>query len=498
MMNLAEEKRKAAPFLPLHRATILGDLQTVKLLIEEGENPLSGDIMNSTQLHYAAQRGEYDILKYLIEEVGCNAATKGWQGSTALHATAGVKSNQLPILKYLVEQCQLDPCIDDDNNQSPLFYACASGNLAHIRYLMDCMQEQSHMQQEDILYGYSEPWMRLDESKVKDLSQHSELQHSTEPMIAACLYGNLSAVKYFLDDCKYDLTKKRAYKNFEVLISPMIAGFTHGSSALMAAVQNGHEKVVELLLKRGAKVEKQENDGISPLMFASQLGHYEVVKLFLDNGDDVDRVDNEGYSAIMFASKKGHWKVVKLLLEKGSYIDQQENENGWSALMQASRFGHTKTVEVLLENGATVDLQKEDGWSALMQASDNGHHEIAKILLDHGANVNLEEEDGWTPLIIASGRGHEQVLKVLLDYGANVDSQLYENRMSALLFASQNGYYKVALLLLESGANINLCNIYGWSAFMVAKMMGHYEVARLLLLLSFISAFFHHLLYMNQ
>lgn len=87
MMLSAESGRKTLQFLsPLHKATIIGDLQLVTMLVEEGANPLDRDINNDTLLHHAAKCGELDILKYLVEDVGCNPATGGWHGSTALHS----------------------------------------------------------------------------------------------------------------------------------------------------------------------------------------------------------------------------------------------------------------------------------------------------------------------------------------------------------------------------------------------------------------------------
>lgn len=139
-IDMTETKRTTLSFLsPLYKATSKGDLQEVQKLIEEGANPLDEDENNDTVLHYA---GKLDILKYLIEDVGCNPATEGWLGSTTLHSAAAAK--QLPIVKYLIEQCQLDPSVlDDENYRSPLVYACRSGDLNIVRYLIECMRENT-------------------------------------------------------------------------------------------------------------------------------------------------------------------------------------------------------------------------------------------------------------------------------------------------------------------------------------------------------------------
>lgn len=151
MMISAERKRKPLPFInPLRLAISVGNLSKVKQLIEDGKNPLDRDINNETSLHIAALLGQLHILKYLIEDIGCNPATEGWQGSTTLHIAAQAK--HLVIVQYLVERCQLDPATALDSiNRSPLVYACHGGGLDVVRYLIRYMHDNMHMNLEDII-----------------------------------------------------------------------------------------------------------------------------------------------------------------------------------------------------------------------------------------------------------------------------------------------------------------------------------------------------------
>ncbi len=119
-MSLKEAKKKLlSHFTPLYHAVSVGDLDKVKMLVEEGENPCDQDINGDTVLHYAAECGQLDILKYLLDEYECIPTTEGWHGSTILHSAAS--AGQLSIVKYFVEKCQLDPSTLEDNNScSPL------------------------------------------------------------------------------------------------------------------------------------------------------------------------------------------------------------------------------------------------------------------------------------------------------------------------------------------------------------------------------------------
>ena len=55
-------------------------------------------------------------------------------------------------------------------------------------------------------------------------------------------------------------------------------GEMSGVTVLMLAAGNGHERVVELLLQRGAEINKQDSDGWTALMYAADNGHERAVE----------------------------------------------------------------------------------------------------------------------------------------------------------------------------------------------------------------------------
>ena len=56
-------------------------------------------------------------------------------------------------------------------------------------------------------------------------------------------------------------------------------GDVSGITALMAAAQEGHERVVKLLLQRGAEINKQKSDGFTALILAAIGGHDLLARL---------------------------------------------------------------------------------------------------------------------------------------------------------------------------------------------------------------------------
>jgi len=79
-------------------------------------------------------------------------------------------------------------------------------------------------------------------------------------------------------------------------------------SLLMAAASRGHERVVEVLLQRGAEIDVQSSkslEGVTALMAAASQGHERVVDLLIQRGADIDLQSRVGYTALIVATRVG-------------------------------------------------------------------------------------------------------------------------------------------------------------------------------------------------
>ena len=112
-----------------------------------------------------------------------------------------------------------------------------------------------------------------------------------------------------------------------------------GLTLLMFAARNGHERVVELLLRHGAKVNLQHSVGCTALMAAAQQGHERVVELLIRRGAEINKQDSNGGTALMFAAGQGHERVLELLLRHGTETNLQSS-NGGTALLNATYSNH--------------------------------------------------------------------------------------------------------------------------------------------------------------
>ena len=66
-------------------------------------------------------------------------------------------------------------------------------------------------------------------------------------------------------------------------------------TALAWAAQEGHEQVVDVLLKAGANPDTQGQGGWTALMVASKCGHKDIVKALVEGKADTNIKDKVGW-----------------------------------------------------------------------------------------------------------------------------------------------------------------------------------------------------------
>jgi hypothetical protein len=93
-------KAKGTHYTALHLAVRQNQVEAVKLLIEKGANIECPDAMKMTPLHHAVVLGHLDIVKVLVEEGPCNIeAADKLKRTAVIHA---VRNGQLVVLGYLL------------------------------------------------------------------------------------------------------------------------------------------------------------------------------------------------------------------------------------------------------------------------------------------------------------------------------------------------------------------------------------------------------------
>lgn len=138
-----------------------------------------------------------------------------------------------------------------------------------------------------------------------------------------------------------------------------------GVPALIHALESAAPKSALVLAKfHATQVNVQNSAGETPLMLAAINNYEDVAQVLIERGADVNR---EGWTPLHYAATRGHRGMMRLLLENDAYIDA-EAPNGNTPLMMATRYAPPLAVKLLLEEGADPTLVNQANESALDMA----------------------------------------------------------------------------------------------------------------------------------
>jgi len=126
-----------------------GDIDSVKSFIKDGwDAKISVDKNGSSGLLWAAGFGHIDVCKYLVDEIGVDPVSgqtgrRGYNKRTPLHWSA--RNGQFEIVKWLLEEkkVQVDPLTEDGS--TPFCLAAFQGHVEICKYLVIEAKANAHV-----------------------------------------------------------------------------------------------------------------------------------------------------------------------------------------------------------------------------------------------------------------------------------------------------------------------------------------------------------------
>ncbi|NXJ07747.1 DAPK1 kinase, partial [Odontophorus gujanensis] len=254
----------------------------------------------------------------------------------------------------------------------------------------------------------------------------------------------------------------------------------HGTPPLLIAAGCGNIQMLQLLLKRGSRIDVQDKHGTPPLLIAAGCGNIQMLQLLLKRGSRIDVQDKSGETALHVASRYGHVDVVQFLCSVGSNPNFQDKEEE-TPLHCAAWHGYYSVAKALCEAGCNVNIKNREGETPLLTASARGYHDIVECLSEHGADLDATDKDGHIALHLAVRRCQIEVVKTLINQGCFVDFQDRHGN-TPLHVACKDGNVPIVMALCEAGCNLDVSNKYGRTPLHLSANNGILEVVRFLCL----------------
>ncbi len=443
------EGARRTPRDPLEEAAQAGDVERVKDLLTQEENPYVRD--------YALQfaiRGRHREITDLLIAHGARYALK-----------VASEEGDVDLVKQLLAKGA-----DAKERDSALFSAAACGRSEIVELLLS-------------------QGAKVNTSRFGDYTPLSVAVAAGCDLDTLQRFTNFPLSPWGADETqrKRSPTNPEAFRDTVTLLVQHGADVNtrekqHGFTPLHYAVFGGSREVVAALLDAGAPADPLVPLGdmasryISPLHLAAHYGDLAICELLVVRGADVNsKLPSEGKSWIdpvlriplHHATESGNGRLVEFLLNHGAEVGAVDSE-GQTPLHGAAEFGDAAMVETLLARGTPVNAADKGGRTALYHAAERRDLAMVKTLLSYGANPDGKDRDGQTPITIATSRGSGEIVGLLTNRSARI----------TIHSAASMGDLTALERLVEEGVDVNRLDVQGQTALHAAAIAGQLEAVR--------------------
>lgn len=235
-----------------------------------------------------------------------------------------------------------------------------------------------------------------------------------------------------------------------------------GKTVLMEAVAKSELGLCETLIRAGARVDIQSDQGSIALNFAKDVN---VMKLLLDKGSEVNAFASSGLTPLMMAAMGRRPDCCQLLLERGANINLLSRKGNSTPLHLVFLESDSNNIDsmlpiidIFISKLENPDLQDGEGRTPLFMAACHGRMDVCSKLIATGrVDVHARTKSGATVFWGACGAPvfNKDLFNLLLGDGRDVDIA-DKDGMLPLARLIQNRQFDTALNLIR---NPTLCRI---------------------------------------
>ncbi|MDD3005420.1 ankyrin repeat domain-containing protein [Flavobacterium sp.] len=438
----------------------------VQAEIKKGNSPSAANKGNFDVVSVAINNdASLEVIKFLMKQEGNDVKKPTHDGRIYLH-WAATKGN-VELIKYLVSK-KSDINRTDDKGAIPIAYAASNGQVNpevyEIFFKAGNNPKQKFKNGANLLHLaiFNDKDLKLAEylsKKGLSLNDTDDLGNSTFNYAAKS--GDVKLLSNLLQ-------KGVKYDGRALIIA------SQGTRALSSGLDTYKYLVEDLKLDPNSLGDNGEN--VLHNLFKKPKQE-EIISYFIERGTDINHIDNEKNTVLMSAAK-GSLEYVKLYFHKMNNINTK-SINGQTALSIAVEGGSSDMVDFLLKNKADI-MEVDKNGNNLVASWIESYKPLKKdqkdefklkyeLLRNAGLNFLAPQRNGNTLYHLAVAKNNLDLVKQISMLGANINAKNAEG-MTALhkmaLIAKDDQILK---FLIEKGANKELKTEFDETAFELAK-----------------------------
>ncbi|KAL5022254.1 hypothetical protein ScPMuIL_001409 [Solemya velum] len=361
--------------MPLHSAVNSGEIQVVLVCLDAGAPVDAQQEDKSTPLHFASAKGSLEMLK-LMHEKQPDRFLKAINIEDVLQMAPLHRAalfNHFAVVEYLLDK-GADINARDCNDRTALLLAASKGNWKTVKCLLDhgadiYVNDQNSRNFLHLAIKSGEGLTQFGCVLMKGLKTllDEKDDFGCTPLHYASKGGYLVAID---DLIKYGAT-----------INPKN---NDRQSPFYFAARYGRYNTCKRLLEspQGPNIINETDvDGLSALHIAAQNGHTKIITLLMEKGAYVTS-DNHNNTPLHLAAAQGYTKSARLLLSVHSNLLNAINKSRETPLHLAALNGQLSMVQLLMTSGATFS-KNQDSKTFFDYAIENKQTDVALAIVGH-------------------------------------------------------------------------------------------------------------------
>ncbi len=210
---------------------------------------------------------------------------------------------------------------------------------------------------------------------------------------------------------QYAIDKKAIVQLLTNSTSKIFREDASGTDSLFLASKNNDVEMVNILVEKIAKTDRENPRILNALSIACEQGYYEITKILLKYHENPQIADQNGNTLLHDTAQHGHDHIITLLLSHPKFKIDIQNNAGETSLYSAIRKDKFSSIKLLLDSHANPLHFSNKKVSPLGLASRQKSWLSCLLLLIKIKNISLISNSVWDQLAL-----HHQQLQDLLQH----------------------------------------------------------------------------------